>query len=355
MTEVRGGSISFKRFLTLLLIAAGSAAYYLFVYRPSHTARGEAAVTLAKSVEVVDTYAEVHTIVGRLKEGERVEVLQRKRNWVRVRLADGQVGWVERKNLVDAETYEMGQQLLKELERLPAQAVGHTYDIVSLRADPSREASQIGQLGEGQSLEIFGRRLVERLPPATPAPLPSSAASPASDSIAQEAWYLVRGDSKAGWALGRSVGLDIPESIGMYAQGTNLVAWVVLNAVKDDGQLVPQYFLADRVGTQEFDFNHIRVLTWWKKNHKYATAYVESNLNGYFPIRVVNINGTPYFRLRLVDSGGRKFQKIYELYDTLTRPLGTVEGWESDALPTRLAPERLQVRQAKPARKRRSP
>jgi hypothetical protein len=124
----------------------------------------------------------------------------------------------------------------------------------------------------------------------------------------------------------------------MYAQGTNVVAWLVLNTVVDGGQQVPQYLVADRIGTQEVDFNHIRVFTWWIKDHKYVTAYVESGLNGYFPMRGTSLAGVPYFRLRLIDQGGRKFQKVYGLFDTITRPLGTVDGWESDALPVRPAP-----------------
>ncbi len=308
---------------------------------------------LGKSIEVVDTPAEVRMVLGTLKEGERVEVFARTRNWARVRLADGQVGWVEGKSLVDAETYEAGQRLLKELDELPAQAVGHTSNIVNLRLDPSREASQIGQLEEGEKVEIFGRHLVERPPQPVPNSAPPSAASPASESTPQEAWYLVRASTKGGWALGRLVDLDVPESISTYAAGTNLVAWLVLNRVDDNGHKVPEYLLADRADTQEFDFNHIRVLTWWGKKHRYATAYVESNLNGYFPIRAVHINGVPYFRLRLVDSEGRKFQKMYELSGTITFPVGTVEGWESNAIPTRLDSKPTRPRARRHARTRR--
>jgi hypothetical protein len=124
----------------------------------------------------------------------------------------------------------------------------------------------------------------------------------------------------------------------MYAQAINLVGWVVLNAVDDNGRQVPQYLVADRQGTQECDFNHIRVFTWWSKNQQYVTAYVESNLNGYFPVRMTRGDGSPHFRLRLADKHGRKFQKVYAMSDTIVRPVGTVEGWESDAMPPRPAP-----------------
>jgi hypothetical protein len=73
------------------------------------------------------------------------------------------------------------------------------------------------------------------------------------------------------------------------------------------------------------------------KEHKYVTAFVESDLKGYFPIRVAEIEGVPYFRLRLMDDHGQKYQKVYGLFDTITRSVGTVPGWESDAMPA--APE----------------
>ena len=67
------------------------------------------------------------------------------------------------------------------------------------------------------------------------------------------------------------------------------------------------------------------------------TAYVESGLNAYFPIRVAEVNGAPHFRLRLMDDQGRKFQKVYGLFDTITRPVGTVPGWRSETHMSKLA------------------
>jgi hypothetical protein len=157
--------------------------------------------------------------------------------------------------------------------------------------------------------------------------------APSPTKPVREAWYLVRTPSRSGWVLGRLVSLDIPEAITTYSQEINLVAWLVLDTVNDGGREVPQYLVADRIGTQDFDFNHIRVFTWWVKRHKYVTAYVESNFNGYFPIRVVHGSANPYFRLRLFYDAGEKYQKVYGLFDTIVRPLGTVKGWESEASP----------------------
>jgi hypothetical protein len=307
-------------------VASAGAAYYHFVYRASRAAPLEVAYVLPESLGVVDSPAQIRVGVAVLKQGDRVEVLERTKNWARVRMADGRAGWVEATDLLDATSFEKGQQLVKKLARAQPQAAGHTVGAANLRLEPARDAPQLVQLPANQSVELFGRRLVER-PPQPGAPAPSEPV--------RDAWYLVRAESKAGWVLGRLVTLDVPEAIGMYAQSINLVGWIVLNTVDDNGRPVPQYLVADRQGTGEFDFNHIRVFTWWTKKQDYVTAYVESNLNGYFPIRATRVDGVPHFRLRLVDRYGRKVQKVYAMFDTIVRPVGTVEGWESDAMPAR--------------------
>jgi uncharacterized protein YgiM (DUF1202 family) len=313
-------------------------AYYYFGYKPSHLVSVEAGYVLPPTVQVVDTPAEVRLVVGSLKSGERVEITKRTHNWALIHTADNLAGWVENKDLLDSQTYEDGQKLLHDLTEFPAQAEGHTSGVVNLRLQPARDATQLAQLPEDLKVQVFGRRVVGR---------PSPNGQPDASKL-RDAWYLIRADANAsanaGWVLGRFVALDPPERLSTYAQGSNLVAWVVLQTVNDDGQPLPEYVTAERVGTQEADFTHIRVFTWWVKNHKYVTAYVEGKLNGYFPIRVAVVNGVHYFRLRLIDDQGQKIQKVYGLFDTITRTVGTVQGWDGDAMPS--APEAHHRRQS---------
>jgi uncharacterized protein YgiM (DUF1202 family) len=300
---------------------AASVAYYL-VLKSQHPPAYPAAYVLSPTVQVVDTPAEVRLVVGSLKSGDKVDILKRTRNWAQIRTADNLTGWVELKDLLDSQTYEEGQNLLRQVLQDQPMAEGHTGGAVNLRLEPSRDATELAQLPENLKIGIYGRRMVER---------PSADGQPSSSKV-RDAWYLIRANGQAGWVLGRFVAIDFPEKLNQYAQGTNMVAWVVLKSVNDDGQEVPEYLTAERLGT-EADFSHIRVFTWWVKNHKYVTAYVEGGLNGYFPIRVRQIDGVPYFRLRLVDEQGRKYQKVYGLFDTITRSVGVVPGWESDAMP----------------------
>lgn len=70
-----------------------------------------------------------------------------------------------------------------------------------------------------------------------------------------------------------------------------------------------------------------------EKEQTYAIAFKEGGLNGYFPILVTHEGSVPYFRVRLVDDDGAKNQKIYALFDTITRVIGIANGWQGDAMP----------------------
>lgn len=277
------------------------------------------------TVEVVDTPAEVRSVVGSLKGGQRVDILKRTHNWAEIETADKLTGWVENKDLLDGQTYAAGQTLLREVLQNPPQANGHTSGVVNLRLAPARDATQLAQLPENLKLQIYGRQVLDR---------PTADGQP---SKVRDAWYLVRANEYAGWLLGHFVALDVPPMLAPYGTGSNMVAWVVLRTVNDDGKAMPEYLTAERLGTQEADFSHIRVFTWWRKNQHYVTAYVESDLNGYFPLRVTQVRGVPYFRLRLIDDQGQKYQKVYGLFDTITRAVGTVPGWENDEIPQPVA------------------
>ena len=340
-------------FLVLLLVTLLSAAYYLLFYIPKHSKAGEpvlafmnyfltyspmqpvreTAYILPDSLAVWDTPAEIRMQIATLKSGDRVYALARFRQWAHVRLLDGQDGWVDKDGLMTAATYAEDERLLTELSNLPAQAAGHAADMVNVHIEPSRKAAIVAQLKPFQELAILDRRMVQRPPENSTPDVPAIPSSPI------EAWYLVRSGSRAGWILGHLVGLDIPKNISAYTQDVNLVAWLVLNTIDDDGRPVPQYLVADRSGSENYDFSHIRVLTWWKRKQTYAIAYREGDLQGYFPILVTHEGALSGFRLRLVDGNGVKYQKVYALLDTLTRVLGTVNGWQSDAIPERPAPK----------------
>jgi hypothetical protein len=287
------------------------------------------AYVLPKTVTVVDTPAEIRRVVGTLYAGEQVRVLSRGTNWTHVRMPNRHTGWVENKNLLDAATYGKGQELQKQLNDVVPQASGKCTLLANLRDRPSRDAQLIGVLDQNQAVQIYERKLVAR--PVEPGQEPP--VRPIRD-----AWYLVRSETEAGWTLGRLITVVPPRDLAPFAAGQNMVSWVVLTRIPDGDRMVPEYLAADRIGKEEADFNHIRVFTWWKRRQHYVTAYIESGLAGYFPLQVFQEGTTPYFRLRLVDDEGHKYQKVYAMFDTIVRSQGTVEGWDSPAMPEDVTP-----------------
>ena len=323
----------------VLVITAVVLAYYhyraeLHPYKP-----GVVAYVLPALLEVVDTPAEVRRSIATLHAGDQIRVLAKTENWAEIRLADGRAGWIPLQGVLDADTFEKDQALFNKLRASQAQASGHANSDANLHLEPSRTAALVAELSENERVEVYGRQIVER------EPNPASSGKGVTD-----VWYQVATARRAGWLLGRLVDLDIPPGIAMYAQGINLVAWLVLDTVNDGGREMQQYLAADRIGTRDLDFNHIRVFTYWIKRHKYVTAYVESNLEGYFPLQVTHLGGVPYFRLRLTDPDGHKIQKVYGLFDTIVRPIGTIDGWESQAMPSSpgVGPKRRRGQTRKP-------
>jgi len=330
----RGDPIKLRIYLVILLIVTAGAGYYFLVYAPAHVAPTEIAYVLPLSVTVVDTPAQIRFDVTQLRNNDPVQVLSRTRNWAHIRVADGRTGWLELKDLIDSQTYQRGQQELHEMDKIQPQASGHTSNEVNLRVDPSREAAQLSILAPNETVQVFGRSYVERAPKTSDASSSADDIDQSASAANREAWYWVRAGARGGWVLGRFITLDIPPAISQFAQGVNTVAWMVLDSVPDEGRMVPQYLAADRTDSPEFDFDHIRVFTWWPKNEQYVTAYVESKVPGFFPIRVSKVDDKTVFRLRLVDRRGNKYQKIYGMVNTIVRPLGKVDGWESDAMPS---------------------
>jgi len=321
---------------SLLAVALVTGAYYLLFYVPKHLEAGQPVSALSHyfltyapiqelhqsvyvipdSVPVWDTPAEIRAQVTTLQSEEQVYALGRFRDWTQVRMMDGREGWVNADALMSAGTHDEEERLRGAIAGVPVQATGHSADVDNLHVEPSRAAAVVAQVNPQQTLDIFARRIVGRAHDNTSREfLPESADR-------GEAWYLVEQGSQTGWILGRHVQLTVPKGISAYAQSNNLVAWLVLDRVRDGRRLVPQYLVAGRAGTDRCDFTDIRVLTWWKRKQTYAIAYKEDGLKGEFPILVTRSGSIPYFRLRLLNGKGASSQKVYGLFDTITRIVG---------------------------------
>jgi hypothetical protein len=271
-----------------------------------------------------DRVAAVYNKTGTVKNGDRVEVTDREKRFVKVRTADGVEGWLEQRFLIPQETYDSFQKLTKQHQNDPLQATGTTRNDTNLHIEPGRDSEHLYLLPSGSKLQILARGTAEKAGFVQPSG-PLKKDKPAGPAL--EDWWLIRdAQGRAGWVLARMVDLDVPLEIAQYAEGERFVGFFVLNEVQDEDKKVPQYLalLTDTKDGQPFDYDKIHVFTWNVKKHRYETAYRERNLNGVLPVTVTREDfgkegNLPVFILRVKDDNGNVVERKYKLNTPIVR------------------------------------
>jgi hypothetical protein len=324
----------------------------------------------APSALLRDRVAAIYNKVATVKNGDRLEVLDRQKRFVKVRTEGGQEGWVEQRNLVTADIYAGFQKLATDNGALPAQGHGLTRNSLNMHITPARDSEHLYQLAEGEKIELLKRGTGEKpgainAPrPAAPDPAKGAAAKsgakleqtvekttpPPAPAPVLEDWWLVRDAQKhVGWVLSRMVDIDVPLDVAQYAEGQRVVGARVLNTLNDpayepdpdaggsadatsaaapksDPHVRAQYLvlLTEPRDGLPFDYNQARVFTWNLRRHRYETAYRERNLFGMLPVSVGNEEfdkeGTlPTFTLHVQDDEGKTVERKYKLNGPIVR------------------------------------
>lgn len=292
----------------------------------------EVAYVSAPQAALRDQVAQIFNRVGMVKNGERVEILEREKRFVRVRTATGVEGWIEQRYLVDQKTFDGLLKLTADNKNDPVQAPGVLRNDTNLHITPGRETEHLYQLTSGAKVAILKRATAEKQASAAPLPkrevmeaVKAGSKNPAGPAL--EDWFLVRDDQgRVGWVLARMVDVDVPLEIAQYAEGQRFVAFFVLDEVQDGDKKVPQYLcvLTSPHDGLPYDFDQVRVFTWNTRKHRYETAYREHNLDGVLPVKVTQENfdkeGTlPVFILRAQDDSGNVTDRKYKLNTPIVR------------------------------------
>ena len=279
----------------------------------------------APQVSLRDRVAAVYNKAGLVKNGERVEVLDRDRRFVRVRTAEGAEGWMEQRYLVNQKIYDQIQKLTQDSQNDPVQGQGTTHSGTNLHVEPGRDAEHLYQLSQGEKVQLLRRSTAEK-PGSVGAQVRSKGEEKKDAKPVIEDWWLVRDThARVGWVLARMVDLDVPLDVAQYAEGQRIVAYFVLDEVRDGDKKVPQYLtiLTEPRDGLPFDFNQFRVFTWNVKRHRYETAYRE-RLQGSLPVTVAQETfekeGTlPTFVIRVQDDDGNVSERKYKLNTPIVR------------------------------------
>jgi hypothetical protein len=257
----------------------------------------------AKQTFLRDRVAAVSNRTATVGNGDKLQVLEHGRRFVRVQTEKGEQGWIDEKVVATQDIFDQFEGLKQQHKADPTVASAVVRDEVYMHAKPGRDTERFYRLAEGEKLKLLMRATLPKpLPPGTrvakaaPAPVGKGAKAVADvpPPPVMEDWWLVR-DSKGdtGWLYGRMMDVDAPESIVRYAEGQRVVGAYVLTTVNDpeaeqEDKNIPIYVTAMspyKAGLT-YDFDQVRVFTWSLKKHRYETGFRDKNIEGYLPITV---------------------------------------------------------------------
>lgn len=312
----------------------------------------------AAETSLRDRVATMFNKVGTVQNGERVEVLEKQRRFLRVRTDKGQEGWIEERSLVPQEVYDGFQKLAQDNAGTSVQGRGTTRAELNMHLTAARDGEHLYQLKDGEKIEILRRATAPKnspkparpaaatptkpvaqkktaVPPAKkpPAPTPPTAAASVKPNETpppppvMEDWYLVRTSTgKVGWVLLRMIDLDVPVEVAQYAEGQRIIAYFVLNTVEEEGKQVPQYLmlLNEPKDGLPWDYNQIRVFTRNRAKHRYETAYREREMEGYLPVKTGHQTfdkegDLPTFTIRKKNDSGQIVDVEYKMNGPIVR------------------------------------
>jgi hypothetical protein len=367
-TEPRPAGAVFRRFspaskacaallLSVLLTACGP-------HEPQQPSSGVAYVG-PLTLNLRKDLASKSPAVAAVKHGDKLEVLELRRRFIKVRTAQGVEGWTDSNLLLTDQQMDDLRRLADGAAKLASQGKATPFDVLNMHSAPARQSPSFFQITEGESVEVIGHRLtphsappepvhlpapVKRasskkskskesraalappmpVPPAPPrnwqdlskpraADLPSIArAVPVTAVAAQQFddWNLVRTkDGKVGWVLARMLMMSIPDEVAQYAEGHRITAYLPLGEVKDKTDKDKHNWLwtTSSAGQHPFEFDSFRVFVWSTKRHHYETAFIERNVQGYYPVETVELPGQEEkaFSVVLREKDGKLYRRTY--------------------------------------------
>jgi len=285
----------------------------------------------ARQMYLHDRVAAVSNRVAEVTNGQQLEVLDHARRFLKVKTQKNEIGWIEEHAVIDSKTYDAFTDLSTQHKGDPVVAVAVLRDDLYLHLHPGRETGHFNLIAGNVKVQLLARASVPKtpIPGSVPAAAPSGKAqkpvegasssattakthaSPPSrpapevaagnagayavaPPVQMEDWWLVRdGQGHTGWLLSSRLDVDVPDEIGVYAEGQRIVGAYVLAKVPDaDAETpnheVPEYVtvLSPMKSGLPFDFDQVRVFTWSMKKHRYETAFRLHPVQGYLPVQV---------------------------------------------------------------------
>jgi hypothetical protein len=284
--------------------------------------------TLALRKDINPRSPEVVTV----KHGDRLEIIQRRRRFLKVRNTAGREGWTEEHFLLSPQEIARLKSFSESVKSMPSQGAATTYDAVGVHSEPSRMSPSFLTVKEGDKFDVIAREVAPRRaqqrpplikpkakpvtakkaaskrkttalppPPAPPPPKPpedwvelsgsQTVAEPAKPAVPAEPepvddWTLIRTASgESGWILSRRVSMSIPDEVAQYAEGRRITSYFRLGEVRDKDVVKPTWLWTTvEQNLQPHDFDSFRIFVWSLRHHRYETSFIQRRVRGYFPV-----------------------------------------------------------------------
>jgi hypothetical protein len=264
-----------------------------------------------------DRLAAVSNRVAEVTNGQRLQVVDRARRFVKVKTDKNEIGWIDGHAIIEQKVYDQFAALNADHAKDAVIATGVLRDDSYLHDAPGRQADHFYLLPENDKLQLLTRASVPKpMPPqAVPVPIPAvktptaksagaekksgsktAAAIPDPTQPVLQDWWLVRDEQgRTGWIWSRMLDVDIPAEIAGLSEGQRYVGAYLLRTVDDPDSSFPDKKAPEYVTVINswkdglpYDFDQVRVFTWNTKKHRYETAYRQRNLQGYLPVTVTS-------------------------------------------------------------------
>jgi SH3-like domain-containing protein len=344
---------------------------------PRVPAKGEAFVG-PPTLNLRSDFPTQSATVVTVNHGDRLEIVEQHRSFMKVRAPNGAEGWIEQSKLLGAADMASLKALAARAASMPSQGRATTDIDLRVRIQPATTAPSFLTLKENDKVDVLThirrpRTDLPRKPLVTPPPkkakstrksakkdqvppppMPAPPPPPAnwlelskSDEPEEppapgppeptDDWSLVRAsDGQAGWVVTRRLRMAIPDEVAQYAEGHRIVSYFSLGSVHDgDQQKDTWLWTTVGDGVRPYDFDSLRVFVWSIRRHRYETEYIEKNLIGYSPVDLqpVHFSGGkgkaaagseeyPGFSVCIEKKDGQRYRRQYAVMNTLIRFAG---------------------------------
>ena len=251
-----------------------------------------------------------------LEHGERLEILETRRKFVKVRTRQGAVGWTDSSLLLTQAQMDDLTNLAKQAGELPTEGIATVFDTLNVHTAASRTAPSFAKFEEGDKIRVLGHRV-------TPRPQGSA-----------DDWFLVGADDgRAGWVLSRMVLMLIPDEVAQYANGAYIMAYHPLGETRDnEGSTKPNWlWTTSAKARQPFDFDGIRVFVYNPRRKAYETVFTQNNLRGHYPLQVATDGGS--FTAVVEEPDGTPMKRSYEFVNDRVKMTGKERWTDKLSLP----------------------